>query len=205
MTQSPRSGFLVDDATGALVVSGGSDPWLDFLKPAGLIRETLPRYASPLSNLANALTLGTPTCCALPLLAGEVVTSIRWYVGSTGLAASSATNQWFFLADSSLKILAVTSDDTTAAWTANTPKVLALTAPYSVTSTGLYYVGIVIAGGAATPTMVGISANNNSIFNQSPVTDGKSSTTGVTAPLAVATTLGAVSSTGTARPYGAVL
>jgi hypothetical protein len=198
-------GFLRDEDTGALIVDAGTDPWLDFIKPAGIIRETLPRYAAPLSNLANALTLGTPTVSSMPLLAGEVITSIRWFAGTTGLAGASATNQWFFLADADLRVLAVTADDTTAAWTANTGKTLALTAPLTVPTDGLYRPGIVVAGGAATPTMVGISANSNSILNQVPITDGKSSTTGLTAPVAVGTVLGAINSTGNARPYGSVL
>jgi hypothetical protein len=201
-----QGGFLRDPSTGALIVSGGTDPWLDFMKPAGVIRETIPRYAGPMSNLASAITLGTPTVSSMPLIAGEVITSIRWFAGSTGLAAAAGqTNQWFFLADANLRVLAVTTDDTTAAWTANTGKTLALTTPLTVPSDGMYRPGLVVAGGAATPTMLGISANSNSVLNQVPITDGKSSTTGLTAPVAVGTVLGAISSTGNARPYGAVL
>lgn len=179
-----------------------SDPWLDFIKPAGAIRESINRWSGGLTNIASAITLGTPTMCAMPCLAGEILTSQKWCVGTTALTAASATNLWTFLAAADGTVLAVSTDgDVSTAWSANTQRVFPYTSPYTITADGLYYRGLVVAGGAVTPSLIGMSIGANAVFNQPPVTDGKSSTVGLTRQVALGTVLGLPTSTGNGRAY----
>lgn len=122
------------------------------------IAETIPRYlalnaAIPSSGVLNA--------AAIRLVAGQVIHSISFATSST--AVSSPTHQWFALLDSTGAVLAVTSDDTTTAWAANTVKTLSLTSAYTVPSSGTYYLAIVITasttGSYLTPGTPGSAVN----------------------------------------------
>lgn len=132
-------------------------PTRDYLLNGGLTtRETFSRDA------ANALTVGLPGTTgilhadAILLYAGDVITNVTLRWGST--AATVPTNWWFALYDTQATpaLIAQTADQTTTAITANTSVTLALQspAPYTVLTTGIFYVAQMVRA-TATPTLVG--------------------------------------------------
>lgn len=148
-----------------------------YLMRTGAITETMPRTAMSSAGLAF-LVSGQQSFVAVPLLAGQTVNNITFYSGTT--AVVTPTHQWFSLYDASGNKLAVTSDDTTTAWAAQTEKTLALTAPFTVTSSGLYYFGCTVAA-ATVPTMCGIAGNNG--YTLAPAIAARDTThTGLTDP-----------------------
>lgn len=145
--------------------------------PSGVVAATMPRMTT-MSGQAF-LTSGQQSFVGIYLEAGQTVTNIAFY--SSSQAAVTPTNQWFSLYDSSLNKLAVTADDTTTAWNANTRKSLALTNPYAVTTSGWYYVGCMVAAGTV-PNLQALS--NTTIINVRPtILSGRDGTnTGLTVP-----------------------
>lgn len=168
------------------------------LAPAGAMAETAPRAVATLATV-SALTSGTLRLVAIALAAGQVVTSVRFT--SIG-AATTPTNQWFGLFDSSRAALRLTADDTTTAWGANASKTLALSSPYTVATSGLYYLGLMVAA-AAVPTLVGISSTSIAT-GITPILAGNSSDAGLTAPPALPFAAGALTASGL-MPYGVVI
>ncbi len=91
------------------------------------------------------------------------------------IAVGSATLGFAGLFDSSRNQLAVTSNDTTTAWAANTVKTLLVTTPYTVTTSGLYYVGIMVAA-TTVPTLKGPAAlTATQVHGAAPIINGNSS------------------------------
>lgn len=167
--------------------------------------ETMPREAQVSAGLT--LTSGVLHLFAIPLLSGMTVTTIVFISGTT--AAATLTNQWFSLWDGPdapatgtvRNRLALTTDDTTTAWGANASKALNLTAPYSVTVSGLYYIGIMVAA-TTVPTLAGGFGAASVQGNLTPALS-LTSTTGLTTT-ATAPTVAPFSSAGQIRPYAYV-
>lgn len=170
-----------------------------FLAPSGTISESFPRGAGANFQALSALTSGTLRLVAIPLLAGMPITSI----GVTSVAAAvSPTNQWFGLLDASRVAIRLTADDLTAAWAGNTTKTLALTTPYTVASSGLHYIAIMVTA-ATPPTLAGSSSGNGAVPNRAPILGGNTSDTGLTGPPALPFTAGAITGSGL-LPYVSV-
>jgi hypothetical protein len=143
----------------------------------GAFRETCPR---PATASVNPLTLGDITAVAIYLYKGEVVTSIEFIACATALA--SPTHQFFELRDSSYALLAQTPDDTTTAWAAQTAKKLNLSAPFTITTSGVYYLCCVVAGTTA-PTLYGQTLASAAFSAITPVLAFKDVVhTGITTP-----------------------
>ena len=141
--------------------------------------ETFDRHICDESNNA-VLSTGRLSLQAIWLEAGTVINSISFYSGATALA--TGTNQLFGLYDGARNLLATTVNDGAAAWAANARKILALSAPYTVTSAGLYYLGIMVAA-TTVPTLKGQAAPTTSnLHGDAPIING-SSTTGLTTTL----------------------
>lgn len=148
------------------------------IKPSGVFATSVPRKGQ--KTAAAALVSGTQVLTSIWLEAGQIVTTIAFYSSTT--AANGPTNQWFSLYSGALARLGVTSDDTNAAWTANTRKALNLASPYTVASTGMYYLGIMVAVSTATPTIIGASSSVQ-VTSPAPMLVGRDSTnTGLTDP-----------------------
>lgn len=169
------------------------------LAPTGAISQTHERNSFAVGNLA-LLVSGTLRLAAIPLKKGQTVTSISFVSRTT--AGSAMTNQWFGLFDSSRVCLAVTNDDTSTAWGANTVKTLNLTTPYAITTSGLYYIGLMVKG-TTPPTLAGIANAATVIPALTPVLGGDS-TTGLTTPISTGGTATALSNVGTGYPYAYV-
>lgn len=117
--------------------------------------ETISRLLSG-GDLAIAAT-GVELAVGVPLQAGETVTNITFITGGT--AAGTPTAGYAVLRDPAGAKLAQTADFTTTARAANTTFTVPLTAPYTPTSAGLYYVGISFTAGTI-PTLRGVSVGN---------------------------------------------
>jgi hypothetical protein len=181
------------------LVGGRYDPknpaWLLAGQPSGVYRTNLIRALSG-GNLA-ALTTQVMTSVALPLQAGDIITSLTFKSGGT--AAGTPTNWWFALYDTSATpaLIAQSADQLTAAWAADTAKTLALSAPYLVLVPGVYYAAIMVKA-TTVPTLIGASvqADASAGFLSSDkvlaVTSGAALTTTAPATIATPTTVGTV-------------
>jgi len=124
--------------------------------PTGAIAETFPRMGATLANV-GLISTGRIHHVAIILRAGQVVSSASFLSATT--AASVPLNQWFALYSADLTtILAITADDTTTAWGSNTVKTLAFTASYTVPTTGVYYLSIVVKA-TTVPTFACVNAS----------------------------------------------
>lgn len=166
--------------------------------PTGAIAQTLPRWSN-VGNLA-ALVSGTLVLSAIRLQAGQTVNSISWTSRTTTLAGG--TNQWFALFNSSRQCLAVTNDDTSTAWASSSVKTLNLTTPYNVTTSGTYYIGIMV-NASTVPTLAGLANATATLTSITPALIGTSNTA-QTSPFTVGNTANALNPVGTGVPYAYV-
>jgi len=157
--------------------------------PAGPLLENFPRWAIT-TDLA-APTTQVMTTVAVPLQAGDVVTSITFKSGAT--AADTPTNWWFALYSSATvpARLAQTADQTSGAWAANTAKTVALATPQLITEPGVYYAAFMMKATTVT-TLIGrtlalAGASTGSITGQLPLAQTSGSALTDTAPATVAT------------------
>jgi hypothetical protein len=136
--------------------------------------ETLDRNFCTETNTA-ALVSGTLRLQAIWINAGRTISWISWHSATTALA--TGTNQLFGLYRvSDRALLAVTVNDGAAAWAANVIKTLRVTTPYTVTTTGLYYVAIMVAA-TTVPTLKGnLAITNGALQAQAPILLGTSNT-----------------------------
>ena len=156
--------------------------------PTGTFRANLARTECG-GNLA-ALTTQVMTSVALYLEAGDVVTNLTFCSATT--AAGTPTNWWFALYDTQATpaLIAQTADQLTAAWAANTAKTLALSAPYTVTASGVYYAAAMVKA-TTVPTLLGASLNATAaaavITGQKVLAQTSGSSLVATAPATIAT------------------
>jgi hypothetical protein len=125
--------------------------------PSGLLRANIDRLQAG-SDLA-ALTTQVMTSVAIPLQAGDTVTSLTFLSGNT--AAGTPTNWWFALYDDSATpaLLAQTADQTTGAWAANTAKTVPLATAQTIPRTGVYYAAVMVKA-TTVPTLAGAAVQN---------------------------------------------
>jgi parallel beta-helix repeat protein len=122
-------------------------------------------------------TSSTPTSGTLYLVPiwlpkGLVISNISFASGST--AATTPTNWWFTLHNSSKVALARTADQTTTAWAANTvmTKAIAQTtagsaSSYTTTYAGLHYLGVMIKA-TTNPTLISEGSMPDVVASPSP-------------------------------------
>lgn len=142
---------------GSLSPSQGESWYLDGQQT---IRRPHSRWMALTSNAS--LSTGVMTSCAVVLYAGDVITNISVRSGSTG--ATTPTNYWFALYDTQATpaLLSQTADQTSTAWASSTSKTIALQTPQTITTTGVYYVGVMMA--AATPVnLLGVAIGSSII------------------------------------------
>ena len=141
----------------------------------------------------SALTSGTLFAaggCVIP--AGRTVSTITFLSATTALG--TGTVQQFGLVDAdSLAVLAITNDDTSTAWAANTAKTLTLASPYTPAQDKAVYATIVVAA-STVPTLRGASLGNAATAGllTSPKLAGDTADTSLTAHPAVGATMGAI-------------
>lgn len=140
---------------------------------SGTIAESIPRMLCGEANLA-AIASGTLFLQAIYLRAGQKINNISFFSATT--AAGTPTQGFFALYDDSRNLLAQSANFTTEAWAANSIKTKALTAQYTVPTSGIYYIGIVIVA-TTVPTLKGLTAKTASqLAGVAPILHGSSST-----------------------------
>lgn len=134
------------DALGYLNSAPPADPTQNFY------RSNLPRY--PADDVLEALTTAVMTAVPLWLKAGDKITNLSFLSGAT--AAATLTHWWFALYSSAATpaLLAQTADQVAAAWAADTWKTLALSAPQTITASGIYYAACMVAA-TTVPSLIG--------------------------------------------------
>ena len=188
-------GLATLDSTGKLTggQASGHYPatdaqWLLNGSPTGMFRANL-RRSEVGGNLA-ALTTQIMTAVALYLEAGDVVTNLTFCSATT--AAGTPTNWWFALYSTATTpaLIAQSADQTNTAWAANTAKTLALSAPYTVPTTGIYYAAVHVKA-TTVPTLLGASLNATAsaavVTGQKVLANTSGSSLTDTAPSTIAT------------------
>lgn len=163
------------DSQGAMYTYAG--PPVANLGITGTIAETMPREICPEVNTVAPTASGTLFMQAIYLRAGQLVSNIT--ISSATTAAGTPTNYFFALYDGSRNLRAVSANQTTTAWAANTVKTLAMTTPYRVPTSGLYYIGIMMTATTIITTKGGTAKTGGQLASTVPILHG-TSTTGLT-------------------------
>lgn len=181
-TTNPSGGYTQYGVNGAPwirdpngVVSPGISPAEFSASPTGALAETFPRCLGSAATATQAIgaTTGTVYMAAIWLPAGLTVTNLNWITGGT--AANTPTHWWLGLANASRVQVAHTADQTSGAIAANTLVGKALTATYTTTYTGLYYLLLSVTA-AANPTATGLPAPSANLNLTAPLLAGASAT-----------------------------
>lgn len=183
-----------DSQGGRYVYSG---PPTSNLGPTGTIAETMPRELCPEVN-TTAGASGTLFMQAIYLKAGQLVSNIT--IASATTAIGTPTNQFYALYDANRNLLAQSANQTTAAWAANTVRTLAMTTPYRVPTSGLYYIGLLQVATTIATIKGGTAKTGGQLSGAVPILHG-TSTTGLTTALP---NPAAAITAGTASIYAAV-
>ena len=167
----------------------------------------------PTAALAQTTSRSDAISNISPLSSGRLSFHLIWLPAGTynsitfvsaNTAATTPTNQWFAIYDASTRAkLAVTADDTSTAWAANTAKTLTISGGVTLTE-GAYYVGIMVAA-AVVPTLYGVSTSASSAVNNLPpiVTGADTTNVGLTTPATAPATAAALTGS-TLAPYAYV-
>jgi len=167
------------------------------LGATGTLAETMPReLCSEVNTTAGAS--GTLFMQAIYLKAGTLVSNITIWSATT--AAGTPTNKFFALYDANRALLAQSANDTTAAWGSNSAKTLAMTTPYRVPVSGLYYIGLLQVASTIATIKGGTAKTGGQLAAAAPILNGTSST-GLTTALP---NPAAAITAGTASIYAAV-
>jgi len=150
------------------------------LRPNALQYETFPRGVAPtVSNAGTVIGTGILNLDAIWLPKGVVVSSLNYLTGAT--AATTPTNWWFGLYDSSRVQLATTANQTTTAIAAATAVSLPIAtiasgsaSSFTTTYAGLHYIGIMVAA-TTPPTLIG-AVVSATLVGQVPILCGTSDT-----------------------------
>lgn len=171
--------FIHRDNQGGEYIPNMPNDYLYATGISGTIAETIPRILCNEANL-SVLTSGTLSVVAVFLRAGQKINNISFCSATT--AANTPTNGFFALYDSGRSLLAQTDNFLTEAWATNAIKTKPLLASYTVPSTGLYYVGIMITA-TTVPTLKGQTAKTGGQLSAIPPILHGNSTAGLTTTL----------------------
>lgn len=181
-------------ATKTILIPGNTalppDPAV-ILGPSGTIRATANRMTAPMS--AQSTVSGTLHLVGIALSAGDVISAANIRINSS---YTSLTHAWAVLTNASRSVLAVSPDDTTGMFTGTSTKTWTFGSSYVVSTTGMYYVGIMIAG---TGTIQAVTAGTTAL-SAPPIAAGASNTAQTTPPT-VGTTMAAITAAGAPVPY----
>ena len=159
----------------------------------GIFAETMPRETCPEVNTIAPTVSGTLFMQAIYLYAGQLVSNIT--VSSATTAAGTPTAGRVGLYSLTRDLLATSADQAATAWAANTIKTLAMTTPYRVPTSGLYYIGFYMTATAVITMKGGNAKTGGQLAAAVPILHG-TSTAALTTTLpnpAAAITAGLVS------------
>jgi len=107
----------------------------------GHIAESVPRNICSETNTSQPAS-GQLLLQPIFLEAGQIVSSVSWHSATT--AANTPTHWLFGLYNRALQRLAMSADQTTTAWAAQTLKTLAMAVPYLVPRSDVYYLAFMM-------------------------------------------------------------
>lgn len=168
-------------------------------------RENFPRDQASSASLASFAS-GSMIIIGVHAYAGDLVTSINWVWGTTG--AATPTNWWaaFYNTSPTPALIGNSADQLTTVITASAPASLALAGgPFPLTASGIYYVGLMVAGGTPTAqgkTIPGAPAMINPLTGQQKISG--SGATGLSTIATVPATLATFTRNQTTCPYVAL-
>jgi hypothetical protein len=137
------------------------------------LAESIPRELCPEVN-TSAPASGTLGMQLIYLTAGQLISNIT--LSSATTAAGTPTNYFFALYDINRNLLAQSANQTTTAWPANTVKTLAMTTPFRVQVSGLYYIGYFMTATTVATLKGGTARTGGQLANTAPIIYGTSST-----------------------------
>lgn len=165
--------------------------WMNTTVPTSsstFFRSNLPRvgcYDSVSDSGSVALTTQVMTAVPIFLAAGDVVTSISFFAGTT--AAGTPTNWWVALYSNAATpaLLAQSADQTSGAIAANTKQTVALATAQTISKSDVYWAAVMVKA-TTVPTLLGQLAIPPIVTGERnlAVTSGSSLTTTATATLA---------------------
>ena len=142
------------------------------LGSTGTLAETMPRETCPEVNTVAPTASGTLFMEAIYLKAGTLVSNIT--VSSATTAAGTPTAGRVGLYSGTLNLRATSADQTTTAWAANTIKTLAMTTPYRVPTSGLYYIGFYMVATTVITMKGGNAKTGGQLAAAAPILHGTS-------------------------------
>lgn len=145
----------------------------------GTIAETLPRQLITEANNTVGAS-GTLYLQAIYLTAGQLVSEIT--VSSATTASSGTSNLFFALYDINRNLVAQSADQGAYTWTSNSTKTLAMTTPYRVPNSAVYYVGLLQVATTIATIKGNVARISGTLAAATPPIGGNSST-GLTSSL----------------------
>jgi hypothetical protein len=139
----------------------------------------------------TAPTSGTLTLAGgLVVPKGMKVSNLTFYAGTTALG--TGTHQWFCLVRYwDATVVAVTADDTSTAWAANTAKTLPFTTAWTADDDTPVWAGLLVTA-TQQPSLLGLDHNAvNAVIKDTTPRLGATADTGLTTPMATGTVLAA--------------
>jgi len=183
------------DAQGAEYFYQGTS--LPKLGASGILAESFDRMFATTNTTIGAT--GTLFLQAIYLQAGTLVSNITMFSATT--AAATTTALLFGLYDVNRNLLATSANQGAYTWTANTKKTLAMTTPYRIPSSGVYYIGVLQVATTIATLLGGAAKLNAAVAADAPILHGNSNT-GLTTSLPNPATTAITA--GTASLYAAV-
>lgn len=163
------------------------------LAPSTTVAETIPRALAG-ESVTIATVSGTIYMQALYIPANTVVNNITVVTGSTA-SSNDVTINWSALCDNTRHVLAVSANATAQLTPAGFLNTLAMSAAFTTTYSGLYYVAYTVGATTTQPTVCGVTSAGTETTKIVPILCGTSATSGTSTPPAVATQLGAITAT----------
>ena len=156
--------------------------------PDTFYRANLPRVGLYDSASDTHVPLATGVLTSVPvfLAAGDVVTNITFRSGAT--AVGTPTAWWFALYSDAATpaLLAQCADQTSTAWAANTTMTKALSAPVTISRTGVYWAAINVTA-TTVPSLLGSVAVAPIVTGERNLSQSSGSGLTTTAPATIAT------------------
>jgi hypothetical protein len=154
------------------------------------VAENIPRSLAG-ESVTIATTSGVVYMMAVYIPSNTVVNNVTVVTGSTA-SSNDVTINWAALCDNTRKVLAVSANATAQLTPAGFKNTLALSAPYTTTRSGLYYVAYTVGATTTQPTVCGVTSAGTEVNAIVPILCGQSATGSTSTPPAVGATLGAI-------------
>jgi len=165
-----------------------------FSLPTGAIAQNMPRSLPQTGQ--SIVSTGVLSLYGIGFNFDQVVSSVSFTSGGTALTQGDSNHLWAVLCTSGGVVRAVTADDTTPVWAANTTKTFTFAASYRIPTAGFWYVGFMFAhggGAGVVPTLSGVTQTLTTVAGRAPIMAVASSTGQTTPPsLGASMTVGAV-------------